>query len=412
MMYASLLVALSATAFAQADPCESETIGRWRVERRVVRRCRVTEGTEERLAKAQQALDASPEEPSAKRAHDRLENRLVTRRARLVRLERKVHAQGQQGRQVRVFYGTTRTRWPRHKKWYGTRDAGRLSYGVAVVQIPDEHLVGEIEGSLKVIAVEEMTLHRWEHALSQAAAQSSGELLTYIHGFNNSFSYGARRAAQVAHDLEPDVVPVLFSWPANGGTFLAGAKYTFDENLAARSSLFLARFLDQLLLLETPNGPAAVSVFAHSLGSRVAADALLDANLAGGLPRSLHQLVFAAPDIDAWVFANRYLPVSVEAAERFTVYCARDDRALRLSRSVHGGYDRLGNCQDETLVGLHTAGVDVVDASKLYVDLLDHTKVSSSPRLLRDLGLVLAGLDVRAPERRLLDRGDRAELPP
>lgn len=94
-----------------------------------------------------------------------------------------------------------------------------------------------------------------------------------------------------------------------------------------------------------------------------------------------------------------------------TLYCANDDRALKLSRGVHGGYDRLGSCREDAL-GAIGERVEVVDASMLYVDMLDHDKVASSPRLLRDLDLVLDGVGAADERRGLVRRKGRFELPP
>jgi esterase/lipase superfamily enzyme len=212
--------------------------------------------------------------------------------------------------------------------------------------------------------------------------------------------------AQVATDVGTDPMPVLFSWPSQGDTWFSTAKYTFDENAAARSAMPFAWFLGSLLAEhEQP-----IDLVAHSMGSRVVADGLVDLHRNGGLARPLDQLVFAAPDVDATVFAQRYHQTVLAAAERVTVYCADDDRALKLSRKVHGGYDRLGSCRTESLLALTHDRFDVVDASRLYVDLMDHDKVTSSPRLLEDLALVLHATPIE--ERPLEPDGPRHRLPP
>src|SRR5207244_3968849 len=109
------------------------------------------------------------------------------------------------------------------------------------------------------------------------------------------------------------------------------------------------------------------------------------------------EIVLAAPDIDVSVFARRYLETTLQSAGRLTVYCAADDRALTLSRSVHGGYDRLGSCSDAATGLLDREHVEIVDASKLWVSLLDHDKVSSSPRLLADLRQLVDGVPAASP---------------
>ncbi|MCA9492317.1 MAG: alpha/beta hydrolase, partial [Myxococcales bacterium] len=186
-------------------------------------------------------------------------------------------------------------------------------------------------------------------------------------------------------------------------------KYTYDENAAARSSTALADTLDELLAA-TQGAP--VHLVAHSMGSRVLSDAVLDLQYQRRQERRFDEIVLAAPDVDAAVFERRYLRPLSEASHRISVYCAEDDRALQLSRSVHGGYDRLGSCRDQAIGWLDDAGVEVIDASRLYVDALEHDKLADSPRLLGDLGLLLDGVPAGAPARGLEQREHLYVLPP
>ena len=440
MLDAMLVVGMwmgSAPAIASPKPRERE-----RLERRVSRREARTEQAENRWASGFETLDHDPDQRTQRKV-SRWERDLVSKRARLVRTERRLEALGNPPELVRVFFATNRDHHRREGKWFDAHDAGRIDYGIVTVHIPENHPRGEVERALSVVSVDILAVEVWREALAdevQNRAGRSAEVLTYVHGFNNSFSYAARKAAQLSHDLNPDVVPVLFSWPAHGGTPFAGAKYTWDENLAARSSLALADLLAQLTSSDVFAEPRPeISLMSHSLGARVVADALLDLEIARSAPATprspeaaprsedptpepmprdvppslgFDQIVFAAPDIDAWVFRGRYLRLAQAASERVTVYCANDDRAIRLSRGVHGGYDRLGGCSPEVLESLSGTGVEVVDATKLHVNILDHSKVSSSPRLLDDLGLVLTGHAATDPTRALLARNGWSELPP
>ncbi len=405
-MFGALLTLgiLSAAVPAGASSVESERV---RLERRVQRWMTRTDSAEGRWEDACSIIEDEPEDPKLARSHLRAEIRLVNRRARLVSLQRRLEALGAPASEVRVFYSTNREPWRRDRRWYRARDSGTLEYGTALVRIPEDHPTGALERGLEILEVSALEPEVWEQQLRHTLDTLDAGILTYVHGYNNSFSYAVRRSAQLAHDLEPAVVPVLYSWPAHGGTWLASAKYTFDENEAARSSAGLAETLTRLGALDV-----SVSAYAHSMGSRVLSNALLDLRqLDGSLP-SLDQIVYAAPDIDAALFTRRYLGLAVAASDQVTVYCAQDDRALKLSRGVHGGYDRLGTCRPGTLGALHEGGVEVVDASRLYVNMLDHDKVSNSPRLIRDLGLLLTGIPTRDPRRGLVDRGGWCELPP
>jgi esterase/lipase superfamily enzyme len=331
-------------------------------------------------------------------------NRLIGKRARHIRAAQQLVSVNDPEATVEVFFATNRSR--DEDDYFGILDAGAITWGIATVYVPPGHPDGALEKELQVAAIETFDEATFHERLAQATGDEG--LFSFVHGYNNSFEYAARRAAQVTHDLNRPMVPVLFSWPTRGGTWFATAKYTFDENAAARSSSSYARLLGGLL--ERHDAP--VVVMAHSMGSRVVSEALVDLDRQYALPRRLEQLVFAAPDVDAKVFAQRYLGVASQVSGRMTLYCANDDRALKLSRGVHGGYDRLGSCREESMEAIHRDGVEVVDASMLYVDLLDHDKVASSPRLLKDLDAVLAGVSAEDPSRGLKLVGARFELPP
>lgn len=402
-----VLLALGMSPGAASAGSSNTDNERIRLERKVERWAERTDAAEGRWEQAAAFVDEEPEDPRRLRIHLKAEIGLVNRRARLVSLQRRLEALGTPSSEVRVFYATNREPWRRDKKWYHARDSGSLEYGIAVVHIPEDHPAGALEKEVEILEVSPIDPQVWTRQLQQHVETLDAKVLTYVHGYNNSFGYAVRRSAQLTHDLDPEVVPVLYSWPAHGGTWLASAKYTFDENEAARSSEGLAEILTRLEAIDAP-----VSAYAHSMGSRVLSDALLDLRRIDGTEISLDQIVYAAPDIDASLFTRRYLGLAVGASEQVTVYCAQDDRALKLSRGVHGGYDRLGSCRPKTLVALHEGGVEVVDASRLYVNMLDHDKVSNSPRLIRDLGLLLTGIPTRDPQRQLVDRGDWCELPP
>ncbi len=405
MRWLAVLALLPLTAHA-ADADKR----RERLERRAEKRAEETAAAEARWVSACQMADGAPEDPRAVRCRARAETSLVNLRARWIGVKKQLDALGSPEAEVRVLFATNREGWRRHGEWYRARDADRVEYGVATVRIPQDHPAGELERGLEVLRVDVLTEDTFRAELGRALENvgPDGRVLAYVHGYNNSFEYATRRAAQVAHDLDAGVVPVLFSWPSQGGTWFASVKYTYDENAAARSSLPLADALhDVLVATEAP-----VTLMAHSMGSRVVSDALVDLELEGRLVRPLDQLVFAAPDVDASVFARRYLSLAMDASARITVYCASDDRALKLSRGVHGGYDRLGSCREDSLALLRGQGVEVVDASRLYVNLLDHDKVASSPRLIADLRRVLDGVPASHPSRGLVDRETRFELPP
>jgi esterase/lipase superfamily enzyme len=399
-------LATAAVAAAGGDPADDDR-DREQLERRVERR---TVRVSEHRARLEALQATDDEDPRSVRKRERAEDQLITVTARQSWLSRQLDAWHREGTRLQVFYATNRARGEADGR-YRPADGDRTEYGVVTVEIPARHPIGVLEDDLRVVAVDPLTPDAFYIKLYSAvqAAGPRGEVLTYVHGYNNSFDYAARRSAQMAFDLERPVVPVLFSWPSHGGTSFSALKYTFDENEAARSSSALADVLDELL---DATAGAPVTLLAHSMGSRVVSEAMLDLRFAERQTRPFDHLVLAAPDIDAGVFERRYLRAIQDGTDAITVYCAEDDRALQLSRSVHGGYDRLGSCRDRTIDWLHQGGVEVVDASRLYVDLVNHDKLADSPRLLTDLGLVLDGRPPEDPARGLVAEGGLWVLPP
>ncbi|MCB9690907.1 MAG: alpha/beta hydrolase [Alphaproteobacteria bacterium] len=356
---------------------------------------------EGRWSKACVALGSEASRRSQRHA-DRTTNRLVGKRARHVRAAERLVALDDPEAYVDVFFATNRV--PDEKDFFGPVDQDGLTFGVATVYVPPGHPDGSLDNALQIAALEVLAEDDF-HARLEEALGPDGTVFSYVHGYNNSFEYATRRAAQVTHDLSQPLVPVLFSWPTRGGTWFSTVKYTYDENAAARSSAPFAYVLDGLLTRHD----APIVLFAHSMGNRIASEALVDLDRGYALPRRLERAVLAAPDVDARVFERRYLDVVTSASRGVTLYCADDDRALKLSRGVHGGYDRLGSCRKGAVAGI-VGALEVVDASMLYVDLVDHDKVASSPRLLRDLEKALDGVPAQA--RGLRSKDGRWELPP
>jgi esterase/lipase superfamily enzyme len=393
---------------AAAEVTDDER-SREHLERRVERRTARVDARRATLLALQD--EDRQDDPQTVRRVERARDHLVSVAAKHTWLSRQLAAWNRPGTTVQVFYATNRARGEADGRYRPT-DGDRVEYGVVVVEIPDRHPEGALEDELRILDIQPLTPDSFYIKLYDAVAQAGprAEVLTYVHGYNNSFDYAARRTAQVAFDLERPLVPVLFSWPSHGGTSFSALKYTFDENEAARSSASLADLLDELL---DATGRTPVNVIAHSMGSRVISEAMLDLRYADRQGRTFDHLVFAAPDIDAGVFERRYLRAVLEGTSEVTVYCAEDDRALQLSRSVHGGYDRLGSCRDRTVEWLGQSGVDVVDASQLYVDLVNHDKLADSPRLLSDLRAVLDDRPAEDPHRGLVeDEVGRWVLPP
>ena len=125
------------------------------------------------------------------------------------------------------------------------------------------------------------------------------------------------------------------------------------------------------------------------MGSRAVADALellhLRMQAKGAYESVLHQLLFAAPDIDADLFKEMIRNFS-PIAERITLYGSSKDWALSASRYLHGDAPRAGQGGGGMVV---LKNVDSIDMSIAGDDMLAHNYFSNSNSALLDLATLL-----------------------
>ncbi len=209
------------------------------------------------------------------------------------------------------------------------------------------------------------------------------DAFVFVHGFNVSFEDAARRAAQMAFDLEFQGAPIIYSWPSNGELF----DYAVDEANVIWTVPHLERFFETLA---ARSGAARIHVIAHSMGNRAVCDALERLSRSAWADKSpLRHLVLTAPDIDAGTFkelAARFRTT----ADTVTLYASSNDKAILLSQKIHR-YPRAG-----TPLVL-SPGVETVDASAVDTDFLGHSFFSAARTVLSDIFWLLR--DTRAGER-------------
>jgi len=221
---------------------------------------------------------------------------------------------------------------------------------------------------------------------AELSANAAGHVLVFIHGYNNRFESAVYRLAQIVHDSDAPVVPVLFTWPSRG-KLLA---YTYDRESANFSRDALERLLT--LLARNPKVDS-ISILTHSMGNWVTLEALRQMAIRNGriLPK-IKDVMMAAPDVDVDVF-RKQISTFGEPQPNFTLFVSRKDKALAVSRRVWGGV-RLGAIdptsepyKDE----LRKAGFAVVDLTEEKTsDRLGHNTFAESPDAVRLIGLQLA----------------------
>jgi len=298
---------------------------------------------------------------------------------------------------VRVFYGTNRAPTGDLKPalFYG-RGRGELQYGYLNVTIPQIHKEAELETQPRwaeyTFVLSEASMRRryvlldqvtplakddFVRALRQQIKDSpSKDLFIFVHGFNNTFEDAARRAAQMAYDLDFDGTPILYSWPSQG--FVAA--YAADEAAVGISGRKMADFLETVV---SQSGAQRIHVLAHSMGNRALIEAM-QTYLAKRAPNERQhifgQIVFTAPDVDRDYFIDAIDSLR-GAAERVTLYASGNDHALHYSQFVHGA-PRAGTAGD---VIIKLAGLDTIDMSAVPADILGHSYFAANSGAIYDI---------------------------
>jgi esterase/lipase superfamily enzyme len=285
---------------------------------------------------------------------------------------------------------------------------GTLRYGVSTVRLPTVIPAAELEKAKRrgekfdvykyfsirqIEALEDGAF--FDRVRAATAGATPNDVLVYVHGYLNDFRDALFRAAQLKHEIEFPGPVIAYSWPSQGGA----ASYTVDEANVEWSAHNLRVFLERLVASRGER--ARVHVLAHSMGNRALAGALREAGCAGG-KLALHQVVLAAPDIDADVFTRDFASLIRRSAQRVTLYVSREDKALKASRTVHG-HNRAG---ERRLISPH---FDTVDATPLAGGKLDlaHSYFAEAKPVLLDLKRLI--LFNAPPGSRALRQRDAAD---
>ncbi|WP_310620328.1 alpha/beta hydrolase [Flexibacterium corallicola] len=280
-----------------------------------------------------------------------------------------------------ILIATTRERSEQENTLYGgERGNSVLDFASVTVSIPPTHVPGEIEWPSSPPGDPETDFVVRNADFIDGSAQFTGALrrqiakrpfeqrssMVFIHGYNTLFAEAIFRYAQFSHDSEFAGVPVLFTWASRGDV----TNYVYDSNSAT-----IARDgLEELLLTVSNNTPDSVYIVAHSMGNWTLLETLRQMKIDGNniLENKRVFVVLAAPDVDVDVFKQQLKRIG-PTANPFVVMLSRDDRALRLSRRIAGGKDRVGAyVNDEELADLGVIVLDLTDVQSN--DASRHTK--------------------------------------
>lgn len=213
-------------------------------------------------------------------------------------------------------------------------------------------------------------------------------VLVFVHGYNNRFDDAVFRFAQIVHDSDAKVAPVLFTWPSRGSLFA----YGYDRE----SANFSRDALENLLTaLANDRHTGEISILAHSMGNWVTLEALRQMAIRNGrIAPKIANVMLAAPDVDIDVFGTQIRNMGPKRPN-FTLFTSRDDRALAVSRRVWGSTARLGAIDltaEAVKNKLVEQNITVVDMSGVKSnDPLNHGTFAASPEVVRLIGGRLMG---------------------
>jgi len=328
--------------------------------------------------------------------------------------------------EVDVFFGTDRKREADRSKFgrsvaaFGTGRSNQLTLGKAVVTVPKE---GREKGSIPrpewdlivarfalrdedlsrdftVFAVDVMSERDFVREARQKLAGSRrfpGQAFVFVHGYFVTFDDALFRAAQIAHDLEFDGVPFVFSWPSVAG--LTG--YVLDRGRARDARDQLREFID---VIAKQTGATEIHLIAHSMGADPLLEVLRDIQRSepqiakSGKPR-FGEIILAAPDVTRESF--ELIAAQITGLRRgMTLYASSSDRALAASRWTRLGESPAGYVSSDGPVVVPGAA-DTIDISSLDTSFfsINHSTFADREALLGDIrSLISSGM--RPPSTR------------
>ncbi len=182
----------------------------------------------------------------------------------------------------------------------------------------------------------------WWDGLRDAANLRKGRVLLYVHGYRETFLSTAKDTVQIANLTQFDGPIIQYSWPSQGNLL----SYAVDETNMYWDERNFRNFLTKLARTEWVKEIVIVS---HSLGARLVIPAVeyVDRSSTNADSSNISNIILVSPDVDREDF-ERDIAEEVLAARRvnndrrITVYASLSDKALAVSRALHG-YPRLGS---------------------------------------------------------------------
>ena len=309
-----------------------------------------------------------------------------------------LHAQPPGTDLVSMLVVTTRAEDQEPGVMFSGERGDHISYADISVSIPQTREMGQVQWpseqtpdpSREFTTVEARVLSK-DQAIAafdkRIRKTPKRQVLLFVHGFNNKFEEAVYRFAQIIHDSDATITPVLFTWPSRGNLL----QYGYDHESASYSRDALENVL-QFLARDPSVGE--ISILAHSMGNWVTLEALRQMSIRNkGLPPKIQNIMLAAPDVDFDVFRRQILTMEAKPS-LFTVFISHDDEALAVSRRMWGNKPRLGAIDADAEPyrdQLSKEKITIVDLTNVESDdRLGHGKFAQSPAVVRSIGARLA----------------------
>ncbi|GAA6150855.1 alpha/beta hydrolase [Pseudoteredinibacter isoporae] len=313
-----------------------------------------------------------------------------------------------------VHYGTSRTDNckntscnddPSRLNSGNSNSESHITYGIVKVRIPYSKKIGGTSGMSPLSIQHNIP---WNDFISKL---TNDDLLIFIHGFNTSFTNGAKRSAQLAHDTNFKGKVVFYSWPSSENP----VSYSTDKKRAQENFGMLADFLQNISEKTNKN----IHIIAHSMGTYLLMnslsiiknrinqnDILLSKRRKENNGKIFSQIILAAPDINKDDYYKNFFAHEISnIADKFTLYSHKNDNVLKASRIVNyfvegSNQTRLGDSSANFFV---IEGMDTVDTrEEIPHQFFGHSFYANYRALISDIYLLLNY--GTAPDNRMLQK--------
>lgn len=291
------------------------------------------------------------------------------------------------GTPLKMFVATTRGLDDRG--YFDTERVYEPTFANLTVSVPPVRWTGsvyinqrKVDPNKSFVVAQQDILKNRDQFRDQLAAQlrtkpaAEREVVIYVHGYNNSYSDGVFRMAQMMTDLDLKGVPVHYSWPSAAHAL----GYTYDRD----SMLYSRDGLEEMLRTVSAAGPKRILLIGHSMGAMLVMETLrqMDIRSPNWAKRSLGGVILISPDVDVDVFQSQSKQIA-NLPQPFAIFVSNKDRALAISAQINGSRSRVGNVQNaKELSNLPVTLIDVTNFSSGF----GHFTAGTSQTLISILG--------------------------